>query len=473
MSEVYQLTDTQIKELIAAAKHDPASTAHTGGQWHGVLPAGNFGPLTYPGVRPEMYGAMVRPRTLRDILGAPLPADTENEIVEIMTGVTEVASCTNVTGWCGDPPLVAGNMKVCQQVIPFGKYYGKTHLVQIPEVGKRKNRADMERILLSEPAISHPFIPDLLYRVDNSRSALQAVLWEFGQGAELTWERVTVTGNSAQASAQTECGWWKEYDGLDQLVTTGYTDAVTSVACPAADSRVITWNAGLSATDAYGRYVDEVFGDLMYYLEQQALSTGNAPATFVVIMRSQVFRQFAQRIACTFATSGCINNATNTGDPDRMLYRQTFEAMMNGQFLLANSGTRYPVVFSDGIELTRPSEDIYVSDLYVVPVTVKARRVFFYEYFPMDNQFIMEYTSFGGKPQQTFNNGLWGYYERDNGACMELSFVTQGRLRLDTPWLAGRIDGIRYTAHTEIPLSPYADETFLYKDGGQTQRVSP
>jgi len=152
-----------LKVFQTGMKHDPASTAFTGGQLHGILPSGAFGPLTAAGVRPEMVGAMMRPQSVQQILGPPVRSEYANEIVEIMTGARKDGTCTNVSGWCGDPPNVAGNMKVCQQVIPYGKFYGATHVVQIPEIGKLVDRADIGRILLSEPITEHPLIPDILY----------------------------------------------------------------------------------------------------------------------------------------------------------------------------------------------------------------------------------------------------------------------------------------------------------------------
>ena len=247
---------------------------------------------------------------------------------------------------------------------------------------------------------------------------------------------------------------------------------MSGTACPAADSNVNDWNAGVDATDANGRTLDMVWGDQMYYLETRASQTGNAPVQFAVFIREQVFRQMAMRIACTFATSGCTTNATpNSGDIDRTLYRSEFQGMMQGRYLIANSGTKYPVVFTDGIEITHPSSNVLVTDMFTMPITSRGRRALWYEYFDMSNTYQAEYVDATGS-SRILNNGMYRYYERDNGPCSQISLTSQGRLRLDYPFLAGRINGIRFQLNAQTPNSPYADETHLYVDGGDTYRSS-
>src|SRR5262249_560201 len=121
-------------------KNDPASTSLAGTTTlNGPFPGSStqFGIFSAPGVRPERYSALARPRTLARLL-TPERNEYYQEILEIMTGATS-GSGSNATGFCDDPPQ-PGQLKTCQQTYLFGKYYIKTTLNAVPEMGQLRNR---------------------------------------------------------------------------------------------------------------------------------------------------------------------------------------------------------------------------------------------------------------------------------------------------------------------------------------------
>jgi hypothetical protein len=65
------------------------------------------------------------------------------------------------------------------------------------------------------------------------------------------------------------------------------------------------------------------------------------------------------------------------------------------------------------------------------------------------------------------NNGMFLVGSRSTGLCKEYHFQARMRLILETPFLAGRLDDIRFTFRAPIRNSDPAD-TYYYADGGRT-----
>jgi hypothetical protein len=474
-------TTEQIKELAAifneVRKNTPASTTlPAGGQLHGPLTdsSGNWSVLSGLGVRPEMWSAMTRPRSLVRALQAPMRSFNYNELLEIQTGVTP-GSGTNATGFCADPPDVTGDMKVCRQNIIFGDYYGKTKLNAIPKVGQVRNYADVTRQIINAGPGENPLIPDFMYRLDDTQSVLQYNLWLFGQSVELTLERVLIQGNSTLTSVNTQLGFISEFDGLDRLIKTGYTDAVTSKECPAVDSYVLDFEAALGNTipgDAESRYIQDALNDMIYALNTRAEDNTVNDFVLAVVMRKELFRRITDYIACNYASSRCSVNGTNTRlNIEGSDFIRLRDGMRTGKYILVD-GVEYPVIFSTGIDLEGTAQDTFRTDIYFVPISGKGRPLTYLEYFPMDNPYATEASNFPVEGRRAaYNNGLWMAGVEETAMCNEYHFASRMRLILDTPFLAGKITDITFTYDTDMTRDPYSGES-MYADGGVSYRTS-
>ncbi|HMB74828.1 MAG TPA: hypothetical protein VKN76_00380, partial [Kiloniellaceae bacterium] len=222
----------EIGELAEALnltqKNDPASSTPGAAVLHG--PHHNdetqFGIFSTAGVRPQRWSTLVRPRSLARLLGINASV-YHQELLEIMTGVTDPAY-TNASDFCGDPPTV-GAGKVCQQIYNWGEYFVKTDLNALPKIGALRNRADVPAQILNQGPAAHPLVPDLMFRMQDTRSQLQYGLYLVGVGMERSLEHVLVGGDGTLASADTQRGWISEFPGLDSQIKTGYTDAETGI----------------------------------------------------------------------------------------------------------------------------------------------------------------------------------------------------------------------------------------------------
>lgn len=467
-------TIEEIKELAGAfgvaEKHDPASTTADAATLHGIFPgnAAQFGLFSHPGVRPQRYSALVRPHSLARIL-QPERSDIFTEILEIMTGQT-AGSGNNAADFCGNPPT-PGDLKTCQQTFVFGNYYIKTRLNVVPRIGELRNRADVPADILNSAPSENPLIPDLMFRMADTRSQLQHEFFKVGVDLERSLEFNLVRGTAGTDSAADARGWFDQFAGLDSQITTGITDAVTGIACPAADSAVETFAAQIDGTDANGDNIVQKLTDVYWALQDRANSVGMAGVQHVLVMRKELFRALTEVWSCIYATYRCDTSlAGNPVNRDSVQTNQLRLEMLNGQYILID-GVQVPVVFSEGVLQESQGGNQFQSDIYVVPLSWAGQRLLRLEYFPMDNPYAQEYMSFlDADARAVLNNGLFLAASRDTGLCLEYHFASRMRLILETPFLAGRVDNVIYTFRAPIRNSNPSD-TWFYADGGVSYRA--
>jgi hypothetical protein len=436
----------------------------------GVFPGNTsqFGIFADYGPRPQRFSALVRPRSLVSMLTFN-KSEYHQEILEIMTGVTAAAG-TNATGFCGNPPTV-GQGKVCQQIYGWGRYYVKTDLESIPEIGTLRSRAEVPGEILNAGPAANPLVPDLMYRLADPRSSLQYNLWRIGVQLEHVMSTVLIQGDDSLNSTQTHHGWISEPDGLDAQIKTGYTDAKTAIACPAADSAVLSFNAEVDGTIAGGdgRNIVQALTDVVWALRDRANEMGLDGTVWGLGMRKELFRALVDTWACNYATYRC--TAGTAGQPfvnDVQTTNALRLEMMNNQYILID-GIPVPVTFEEGIPQDIVGNQHFKSDLYIVPISWNGMPLLRAEYFPMDNAYAQEFSSFQGEEVGVINNGMYIVGNRNTGLCKEYHFGAKFRFILETPFLAGRLDDIRYTFRAPIRNSNPAD-TFYYADGGVTFR---
>lgn len=454
--------------LGIAQKNDPASLTLSAPALHGPLQGNNaqYGLFTHPGVRPERWSAMSNPNSWLNILSVG-PSDLANERLEIMTGQTADGS-TNATGFCGDAP-VPGKLKTCQQLYVFGDFHGKTDLNALPLIGQRKDRSDMSARILNQAAIENPFQPEVLRSITDTRSQLSHDLYRFGNAVARSTELVSIQGVAATDNSR--FGWFHEFTGLDSQIKTGYVDVVSNVTCPAADSLVESYNALVTGThsDGSGRTFTATWFDTMYALRDRAAQVGMNGVQWAVVMRQEMFRTVAEVLSNDYnfyqVTGAQYKERNSTGELIQALRRD----MMAGGYLLDDQGQTVPVIFSEGLTNPPVANNTYVSDILIVPVSWNGTPLIRLDYFPMNNSYIEEFAGFVNPDTiNIINNGMYMVGQANTPLCVEFHFAARMRLILETPFLAGRIDDIRYTyfakSRQAIPGSS------LYVDGGVSAR---
>lgn len=450
-------------------KNNPSGTTPTSNPPYGPYQDGSarYGTFSYPGIRPDMFSAFSRPRSLASHIGVR-PSLITNEKIGIMTGVTGGAG-SNPADFCGTAPT-AGQLKRCVQNYIWGKMYWKTQVNNIAEAGEYIDTADVEKRILNLQQNPNPFIPDIMARLDISKrdgALLAAELFTLGAEIERNLELVLTRGNSTLAPAATTRGFIKEFNGLERQVTTGRVDLDTQIACPAADSQVITWGTGIEGTVS-GRTFPQVIVDTMFGMEDIAEQAGFGGTRWIIVMPMRMFRALTYVYACEYWTSRCQGSAGNPSYTDAMEVRRLQLDMMNGRYLLID-GKPVEVVFTDGILETRASGSIYTaSEMFFLPVEWNGMSLLNLQFKKMDNGDAMEFANFAGmwRPM-ALNNGMFLVSTNWQNFCAEHLFAAKLRLIQDAPFLAAQISTIQYTYSAPF-RSAYPSDTISHVDGGST-----
>lgn len=469
-----EFTEKQISEMGKAGllnigqKNDVSSSTPNASVLHGVFPgnANQFGLFSAPGVRPQRFTALTRPRSITKLL-RPERTELVNEIVEIVTGQT-AGSGSNATGWCAGGAL-AGQLKTCQQTYPMGNFKMRSRIMPLQEVGQLRNRADIPGMIINNPPEDNPFIPAPFYQLTDDRSQMQLEFFNLGVQMERSLERELFNGVVGTDSGLT--GWWKDMNSIDALVKTGYVDAITGIACPAADSTVVTWNADVGATVA-GNNIVQAYTDLYYAKKDLAVTVGMEDTQFAFFMRKEAFRALTEVWACQYATYRCQTgtagqpNAASVVDMNNLRLE-----MQQGQYLLID-GIPVPVVFSEGITLERlgaGTPNILRADAYLMPISWNGWNLLHLEYHDMGNQWAREMSTKVYNSAEFINNGLYLLTKDETDGCIEFTISSKMRLFLETPFLAGRIDDMSFSYSAQTRVADPAT-TWLYKNGGLTYR---
>lgn len=470
-----EFTEKQINGLIEMGalnfnqKNDPSSATPTQSQ---VLQGtsftnpNQFGLFSSPGVRPDRYSTLMRPHSMANLL-RPTKSEFGNEIVEIMTGQT-AGTASAQTDWCA-PGALAGILKTCQQVYTFGNFKMNTRITPIQEVGLLKNRADIPGQIINRPRSENPFMPDRMYQLTDTRNQLAYELYTLGIQIERSFEKEMFRGVAGTNTSIV--GWWKDFAGIDSLVKTGYVDAVTQVACPAADSIVISWNADVGATVS-GSNIVQSMADGYYAVNDIATQAGLEGVQFGFVLRKEFFRALTEVWSCQYLTYRCQSN--NAGQPIQITGEETNRlrlAMQTGQYLLID-GIPVPVEFSDGIQLEQlggGTPKTLRADAYLLPLFWNGRPLLRPEFHDMGNAYAREFANIVYPSAEFLNNGMYLLGKREAGGCVELELSMKMRLFLETPFLAVRWDDISfsYSAQTR-DADPGV--TFLHRNGGITYR---
>lgn len=468
-----QYTLKELSDLAAVIKHDPASDLPTIRPPHGFYhDSGLQGWASAPGERAEMFSTLVRTTSITNIL-TPMKSEMAQEIIAVMTGQT-ANSGTNAEDFCGDPPR-PGNLKRCAQLYPFGRWFMKTSLGILPEMGELVDTADVSRRILNESKRMNPYMPEIAARVGaidlgNARGVLLAnEMFKLGVAFERGLEPILFQGARALGAGLTD-GWTRQFDGWDQQIVTGRTDLYSGGTCPAVDSHIETFSANVTGTNANGEDILDVMTNVFRGQNNLADDLGMSPVQFVWAMTKRAFSALVEVWACNYQSHRCAGAANNevirmAGDTKDLAIQ-----MRRGQFLWVD-GVQVPVVFSDGIDETNVAGGtLWISDFYLIPINWPGGRLTWLQYKAMDNADITEFSSMMGQGRiKTMNNGMFLLGERDDGFCLEILIAAKMRLIQDAPFLAARVNDVSYNFYTSEQIRA-ADpgDTFSHVDGGDS-----
>jgi hypothetical protein len=469
------MTDIDYDALAKAMLTQAVSQKAAGSTPSGVNAHGTGGLFSSMGLSRPLFSAMVLPQVgLQSVLPVRYSNET-NPLYGLITGVT-ASTGSNPTGVCDDPPY-AGSMKLCTHSFVFSRLSRRTRVFDIESAGQTINRGEFTDLQvfggIKPGSPNAPTIPFGNGDMTNAAAATAfKAMFEFGVSWIRDFARQIYTGNPTNNTAG---GGYKEFYGLDTLINTGYRDAETGVACPAADSLVYSFaNADVKTNSAsIVSYVTSIYRNLNFIASRANMN----PVKWALSGSFGLFYALTEVWPIAYATyrdAGLIpTGATQFVDSsDIMKLREDMRGDLyerNGQYLLID-GQRVPFIIDDAIEETQSTVS-FISDLYFVPMTVLGGQpVTFLEYFNYDAPGAAMEMAKTFAPTDSFfttDGGRFLFHKKPpTNTCVEVVAYTRPRLMLLTPYLAARLTDIKYTPlqHERQwgPTDPY------FVNGGRT-----
>ncbi len=460
-----------MKEL--GFKHDAPGDPSPIGYLHGP-----DGLLTFPGMDPQVWTTVVG---LRPGLIGSIPTRASqfmSPIYEVITGVGS-ESGEEKDGVCDLAPI-AGLMKAAKITAPFGRYEFRTTQIDLTRVGQLNDRADPMDIRLQG---SGPLSPNI-FGVDQSAppnvlvNEMEARMWERNIGANRKLAQQTWIGNPANNTAG---GGYREFNGVDLLVKTGYVDAETGVAIPAIDSDVRSFN--FQSVETAGADLVDTITNMWRNQSYNAQLMGLDPVRFVFAMRQTLFYEVTKVWPCAYYLGGC-TVADASGQRVTIDARDQIDLrdqMRQGRFLLID-GAQVEVVVDDAIPELNGNDSggyfpagCFASNIYLLPMSaLGGTSTLYLEYFNFDNNQIADIirSQMGGIVlASTRTNGAWIDTVLQTIWCLQWQMAIMPRLILRTPWLASKLEDVVYCP-IQQPRSAFPDDPY-YVNGGQEYRPGP
>lgn len=439
------------------------------------------GLFSYPGLSRPVFSALILPRLGLQSMLPVRYSNESNPLYGIFTGVT-ASSGDEPDGPCDDPPVV-GLSKLCMHSFVFGRQSRMTPVFEIDRMGLVVNRGEFTDLQFlgdpygGAPNPNKPTVPGAGGMNAVLNTEVGKAMFEMGVAWSRDFAGEIYTGNPANNSAN---GGRKYAYGLDILINTGYQDAETAQACPAADSIVRNMNSAEVNTNGKS-YVDWMT-NVLRRLQFIASRAGLSPVSWVLTMRWSLFYQLTEIWPCAYATYRC-DNANTFGtsqvqNVDTQWMIEMRDSMRgdifarSGQYLMID-GQQIPVIIDDGIAETALAGSSFSSTIYFVPLTVLGGTpVTFLEHINYDGPAGAMEAARAMAPAdsyQTSDSGRFLWHKKPpTNFCVQMLAKTEPRILVLTPHVAARLTNVKYT-----PLAHERDwdpDGSFYVDGGRTAR---
>jgi len=479
--------DPEVAQLLAlyqAFKASPTSPLVT-------PPHGPGGLFNTPGLERGIVNAMVQP--LPGLHGELLRRGNvrtgvyTSPVFGILTGQT-ASSGSEPTASCvgGRFP---GNLKLCQQVWPFGQQTMQSQVIRLQDAGQFVNRGESVDLNLIGNPFSDIAKPIQVDPAQMFRSKWAKAVLELINAFNRDYCSLVFTGNPANTPNSQG---YIEYNGLDVIINTGYTDAVTHQACPAADSLVVNSLSGLNVQSNGSTYVNTIV-EALDLLDYTANRMYLGPIEWAFVMKRGLFRALTEIWPCTYRTYRCYTAAPNDDAQivlDGNAMAELVVDMRKKQYLLID-GKQIPVIIDDClselfINNALPGGGLWESDFYLLPMNSPAftdtdGMITYMEYFdyraPGAAQDIVKSANLQWYSQISTDGRYLILNETPTYGCFNVSAWQRPRLIDRAPFLSAKFNNARYqkmfNERSPFPGNPYNLNGGVYSFYGQTFNTSP
>ena len=472
---IKQITEAAVTAALAAqgATAQKATVGNTGTfnliHGHGSM----FGGVQV-GIEPEVISTLMHWRGVGNILPV-IPSPYIEVFLPFVTGVEETSSTEQATE-CGD--CISGETEACIQHMPTARICRETQDMTITRIVDRLNRGDIDLQLLNKQMGDSPWTPNSPFSGNDLMqiATAWALLYELPPLFARKLTPMVYTGNPVNNVGQA----YREFNGFDRLINTGFADAFTGTTCPGLDSDLKDFNYGDVTTQNSPSFY-EMLEMAHYYVLHSALSQGLDPVEHVVVMRPELWQVFSQLIPVQRVQAALMTWLANSPGNMEITFNGTEIATERDRFrelgVVPLNGRMVKVVTDDGIYESNNANDAhcdpgeYASDVYIIPISYLGNRKATYiqhkDYRAINGEIAAADGMIDGYYRSS-PDGRFAWAVVTNGPCFKIQAYTEPRIILRVPQLAARIQNVLYVPLQHLK-SPDQDSPYWKKGGVSTR----
>lgn len=294
-----------------------------------------------------------------------------------------------------------------------------------------------ERKCDKQPTYTLPFpgFPNGV-RIDNDID-LEAIVSAEALKADLS--RKLITGDKTTAG---------EFDGLEQLVNTGYVDVKTGALNAGIDSTIVAWaNDNMDgAVNGLGNIIAMVIALVRRIKHRVALTgRGNISLGDMVLVMPTFLRDcFLDAFACYGL---CVPSAFNELFRDNLAvreFRDKFNGGLFGDGYITVDGVPIPIITHDWLAIGQAGAGIFTSDIYLLTKRIGSTSVLYGQYHPM-NEAVQVAAGFGADHYRTLQGGRLIQWSKWDNLCLQTALAIKPNVYLAAPWAQARITNVACT----------------------------
>lgn len=253
-----------------------------------------------------------------------------------------------------------------------------------------------------------------------------------------------------------------QFDGLQALVNTGYTDVRTGTTNSGIDSMVVNWASDNmdGSVNGNGNIIGYV-RDVVRRIRRRVRMAGRgdlAVGDMVLVMPTHLRDAFLDAWACWGL---CLPSQYNELFRDNLAtreFRDKFNGGLYGDGYITVDGVPVPIIAHDWLGLTQSGGN-FVSDIYVLTRRMGSTPVLYGQYHPMTDAVAVA-REYGAAQYRTLQGDRFIQFVKWDNLCVQTAMAIKPNIYLSAPWAQARIQNVGANP-TFDPISDNPQSTYF------------
>lgn len=276
--------------------------------------------------------------------------------------------------------------------------------------------------------------------------------------------RDTITGDKTSAG---------EFDGLEQLIATGYVDVKTGATVPGVDPIVLNWaNDYMDGTvNGLGSIITRIT-EIVRRIRQRVNMAGKGAVAVgdqVIVMPTFLRDALLDAWACYGLCAPSQYNELFRNNLDVRDFRDRFSVGLYGDGYITVDGIPVPIVTHDWMPIGQSGVK-HTSDIYILTRRVGATSVLYGQYHPMSMASDVA-QKFGAQTFRLQQGDRMLQWVKTDNLCIQTCLAIKPNMYLSAPWAQARITNVGANPNLD-PLSNDPQSSYFLNAKHTAQHIT-